>query len=162
MAADKACKAIFEPTPSLEKSKIMTNSANDFSADISMNGRKLEKVTSLKYLGATLCKDGTSHAWQKSASGSPQQRQQWPDQTGSGEAEPSASQASSSCLSLMSPPSSSMTARHGPCLLTLKKGSTLSRPSARGNLSASPTWSTRPMAESGTRSTSLWVHRNLF
>ena len=29
------------------------------SADISMNSQKLEEVTSLKYLGATLCKDGT-------------------------------------------------------------------------------------------------------
>ena len=29
------------------------------SADISMNSQKLEKVTGFKYLGATLCKDGT-------------------------------------------------------------------------------------------------------
>ena len=46
---------------STEMSKIMTNSTNN-SADISMNGRKLEEVTSVKYLGATLCKDGTSSA----------------------------------------------------------------------------------------------------
>ena len=44
---------------STEKSKIMTNSTNSISADISMNGQKLEEVTSFKYLGATLCKDGT-------------------------------------------------------------------------------------------------------
>ena len=44
---------------STEKSKILTNSTNNISADISMNGRKLEEVTSVKYLGATLCKDGT-------------------------------------------------------------------------------------------------------
>ena len=47
---------------STEKSKIMTNSMNNISADISMNGQRLEGVTSLKYLGATLCKDGTCSA----------------------------------------------------------------------------------------------------
>ena len=41
---------------STEKSKIMTNGSNNISADISMNGQKLEEVTSFKYLGATLCK----------------------------------------------------------------------------------------------------------
>ena len=44
------------------KSKIMTHSTNNISVDISMNGQKLVKVTSLKYLGATLCKDGTCSA----------------------------------------------------------------------------------------------------
>ena len=44
---------------STEKSKIMTNGSNNISADISMNGQKLEEVTSFKYLGATLCEDGT-------------------------------------------------------------------------------------------------------
>ena len=38
-----------------KKSKIMTNSTNNITADISMNGQKLEEVTSFKYLGATLC-----------------------------------------------------------------------------------------------------------
>ena len=42
-----------------EKSKTMTDSTNHISADISMNGQKLEEVTSFKYLGAILCKDGT-------------------------------------------------------------------------------------------------------
>ena len=42
--------------------KTMTNSTNSISADISMNGQKLEEVTSFKYLGATLCKDGTCSA----------------------------------------------------------------------------------------------------
>ena len=37
----------------------MTNSTNDISADINMNGQELEEVTSLKYPGATLCRDGT-------------------------------------------------------------------------------------------------------
>ena len=31
-------------------------------ADICMNGQKLEEVTSFKYLGATLCKDGICSA----------------------------------------------------------------------------------------------------
>ena len=35
---------------STEKSKIMTNSTNNISTDISMNGQKLEQVTSFKYL----------------------------------------------------------------------------------------------------------------
>ena len=47
---------------STKKSKIMTNSMNNFSADISMNGQKLEEETSFKYLGPTLCKDGTRSA----------------------------------------------------------------------------------------------------
>ena len=74
-----------------------------------------------------------------------------------------AMQASSSSLSLLPPPFSSMAVKHGPCLLTLKKGSRLSKPSAWGNFfSISPTWSTRPMTWCRARSTSLWVHRNLF
>ena len=45
-----------------KKNKIMTNSTNNISVDISMNSQKLEKVTSSKYLVATLCKDGTCSA----------------------------------------------------------------------------------------------------
>ena len=45
-----------------EKSKIMTSSTNNISADISTNSQKLEEMTSFKYLGATLCKDGTCSA----------------------------------------------------------------------------------------------------
>ena len=59
---------------STEKSKIMTNSTNNISADTSINRQKLEKVISFKYLGAALCKD--TPAQQKSVSGLPQQ---WPD-----------------------------------------------------------------------------------
>ena len=40
-----------------EKSKIMTSSTSNIGAD-NTNGQKLE-VTSFKYLGATLCKNGT-------------------------------------------------------------------------------------------------------
>ena len=47
---------------STEKSKTMVNSTNDTSADITMNGEKLEEVSKFKYLGATLSKDGTSTA----------------------------------------------------------------------------------------------------
>ena len=45
-----------------EKSTIMINSTGNIGADISMNGQKLEAVTSLKYLAAILCKDGTCSA----------------------------------------------------------------------------------------------------
>ena len=44
------------------KSKIMTNSTDNISADISMNSQKLDYVTSFKLLGATLCKDGICSA----------------------------------------------------------------------------------------------------
>ena len=47
---------------STEKNKIMTNSTSNISADISMNGQNFEEVTSFKYLGATLYKDGTRSA----------------------------------------------------------------------------------------------------
>ena len=47
---------------STEKSKVMANSMINISADISMKSQKLEEVTSFKYLGATLCKDGTCSA----------------------------------------------------------------------------------------------------
>ena len=47
---------------STEKSKIMMNSINSISADNSMNDQKLEEVTSLRYMGAALCKDGTCSA----------------------------------------------------------------------------------------------------
>ncbi|KAH3884968.1 hypothetical protein DPMN_008954 [Dreissena polymorpha] len=40
-----------------ENSKIMVNSTTDTSADITMNGEKLEEVTSFKYLGVILSKD---------------------------------------------------------------------------------------------------------
>ena len=44
---------------STEKSTMMTNCTNSLNADITMNGQKLEEITSFKYLGATLGKDGT-------------------------------------------------------------------------------------------------------
>ena len=47
---------------STEKGKIMIDSKSNIFADISMNGQKLEEVTSFNYLGATLCKAGTCSA----------------------------------------------------------------------------------------------------
>ena len=47
---------------STEKSKIMSNSMNNTSPDISINGQKLAEVTSFKYLEAAPCKDGSCPA----------------------------------------------------------------------------------------------------
>ena len=43
---------------STKKSKLLTNSTSNISANISLNGQMLESVTSFKYLGATLCNGG--------------------------------------------------------------------------------------------------------
>ena len=87
----------------------MTNSMK-ISAEISTKGQKLEKVTSSKYLGATLCKDGTCSA-------SPHQ-----DCLSKGiNVQTKQDQAVSNFASLWSPPSSSTGMKHGPCLLTEKK-----------------------------------------
>ena len=40
----------------------MVNSSRTTTADIIMNGERLEEVNSFKYLGATLTKDGSSTA----------------------------------------------------------------------------------------------------
>ena len=45
-----------------EKSTIMTTSTSSIGADIGINGQKLEAVTSLKYMGAIPCNDGTCSA----------------------------------------------------------------------------------------------------
>ena len=47
---------------SIDASKIMSNSTDNICADISMNGQKLEEVTSFNSLGATLCKNGSCSA----------------------------------------------------------------------------------------------------
>ena len=47
---------------STEKMKITTNSMNIIIADISINSQRFEQVTSFKYLGATLRKNGTCSA----------------------------------------------------------------------------------------------------
>ena len=61
---------------STEKSKAMTNSMNNISADVSMNGQTLEEVISFKWEQPCA---RIAPAQQKSASGLPQQWQQWPD-----------------------------------------------------------------------------------
>ncbi|KAH3855785.1 hypothetical protein DPMN_098354 [Dreissena polymorpha] len=56
----------------------MVNSTTNIRAHITMNGEKQEEVTSFKYLGATLSKDGTSTAElgpNKNCHGD----QRWPD-----------------------------------------------------------------------------------
>ena len=45
---------------SSEKSKVLVNSVRGTTAQISMNGQQLEEVTTFKYVGATLTKDGRS------------------------------------------------------------------------------------------------------
>ena len=47
---------------STEKSKIIVNSTNNLSADIHMNGQRLEEVDKFKYLESTLSKDGSNSA----------------------------------------------------------------------------------------------------
>ena len=42
-----------------EKGQTMTNSTNDISTDISMNGEKLNEMISFKHLGTTQYRDGT-------------------------------------------------------------------------------------------------------
>ena len=48
--------------PAQKKSEIMPSNMHSISADISINGQKLQEVTSFKYLGAILYKDGTCSA----------------------------------------------------------------------------------------------------
>ena len=55
---------------STKNSKIMTNSTNNISADITTQGQKLEVMVNLKYLGATLCKDGNCSAKIRISNGS--------------------------------------------------------------------------------------------
>ena len=47
---------------SSEKNKVMVNSIDNTTVQISMNGQQLEEVMAFKYLGATLTKDGRSTA----------------------------------------------------------------------------------------------------
>ena len=104
---------------STEKSKIMTNSANEISADVSMNGQGLEEVTSFKYLRATLCKDGIcsveiSIRIASAMAAMARVNGIWRYNT--------ISFANKFKLyGLLSLPSTSTEEKHGPCLLTLKK-----------------------------------------
>ena len=62
---------------STEKSKIVTHSTDNIGADIRMNGQKSEEVT-VSSTWEQPCA-GMAPAQQRSASGLPQQWQQWPD-----------------------------------------------------------------------------------
>ena len=44
---------------SAEKTKLMTNSANDIQREIKVKRRKLDTVTSFKYIGAVVSDDGS-------------------------------------------------------------------------------------------------------
>ena len=44
---------------SAEKTKLMTNNANDISIDIKINSEKLDEVDSLKYVGAVVTDQGS-------------------------------------------------------------------------------------------------------
>ena len=50
---------MFKMEISAEKTKPMTNSANDIQREIKVKGQKLGTVTSFKYLGAVVSDDGT-------------------------------------------------------------------------------------------------------
>ena len=105
---------------STEKSKIMTNSMNIISAGFNMKDRKLEELTSFKYLGTTtLCKDGTLSAEIRIRIASvmaamARLNRIWRCNT------ISFKKASSSSTSLLSSPASSTAVTQGLCLLTEK------------------------------------------
>jgi len=56
---DKISSA-FEVEISAEKSKLMTNNIDGISIDIRVNGRKLNEVNSLKYMGAVVIDQGST------------------------------------------------------------------------------------------------------
>ena len=55
---DKTCTR-YKMEISAEKTKLMTNSANDIQREIKVKGQKLGTVTSFKYLGAVVSDDGS-------------------------------------------------------------------------------------------------------
>ena len=65
-----------------------------------------------------------------------------------------------SCASFLTPPASSIAVKYGPCLLTLKTGSRLSKPRDLGNFTITWTsWNTGQVT--GCWASSFWVHRRL-
>ena len=104
---------------STEKNNVMIISTNNISTDISINGQKLDKVTSFKYVGATLRKYGTCSAEIRIRIASAMAAMArvngiWRYNT--------ISFANKFKLyALLSLPSTSTEEKHGPCLLTLKK-----------------------------------------
>ena len=55
---DKTCTR-FKMEISAEKTKLMTNSANDIQREVKVKGQKLGTVTSFKYLGAVVSDEGS-------------------------------------------------------------------------------------------------------
>ena len=115
---------------STEKSNITTNGTNNISADISMNGHRLEKVNRFKYLGATLCIDGICSAEARirialAMAAMAKLNGVWRCNTIS-----FASKFKLYKKSLLLPPFSSKAVKHGPCSLTVNKRSRFSKPGA--------------------------------
>ena len=109
---------------STEKSKTMTNSTNNISADTDMNGQKLEDVTSFKYLPAMLCKVGTCSAEvcikiASAMAAVARLNRIWRCNIIS----------FASNFKLYKSLVTSTAVKHEPCLLTLQKGSRVSKPS---------------------------------
>ena len=137
----------------------MTDSMNNISAYSSINRQKLEEVTSFKYLGGTLCKDGTCSAEIRNRIAS-------------------AIATTAIVNSIWRCNTISFASKFKLCkfvtsillygcetwtlLAKWKKRIQASKQGAWGNFSASPTWSTRLTIWRGARSTSMWVLRNLF
>ena len=138
------------------------NSTNNIGVDIGMKGQKLEEVTSSKYLGATLCKDGTCAAEVRI-------------RIASTKAAGAKLNRILRCNTIRFASTfklykSLVTSIHlyGCDSWTLladfkkKKRIQASETKRMRKLLAFSTWSTRPTTWCGTRSTSLWILRNLF
>ena len=143
---------------STEKSKIMTNSTNNSIADIGMNGQKLEEVTSLKYLGATLCKDGTCSAEiciriASAMAAMARLNGIWHCNTISFNSKFKLCKSRVTCILLYGCETWTL-------LADSEKRIQAFETDAWGNFSASPTWNTRPTTGCGAISTSLWVNNN--
>ena len=144
-----------------EKSKIMTKSMNNIGAAISMNGQKLEEVTSFMYLylGATMWKDGTCSAEvcirrTSAMAAMARLNRVWQCNTIS----------FASKYKLYKSPVTSIllyAVKNGPCLLTEKKRIQAFKIKYMRKLLLFSTLGTRPTSGCGARSTSLGVPRKL-
>ena len=105
---------------SAEISKIMTSSTIKISSNISMNGQKVEEVTSFEYLGATLCKDSTCSAEVRIMLASVMAAMARLNRILQYSTISLASKAMQ--YKSLSASSSSAAVKHGPCLLTPRKG----------------------------------------
>ena len=135
---------------STEKSKTMTNSRSNISADISTNGLGLVKVTSFKYLEAALCKNGTCSAEVRIriASVVAGLNRIWRCKTINFTSKYKLYKSFVTSILLYG-------CDTYPACWLWQKGSRLLKPSAWGNFFVFPIWSTRPTSEWGARSTSV-------